>query len=72
MIIDKLIDFKMEVVKRGGKIIRITLDKEGNKQLRNELPDTETSHSKMILGIVIDQIKECPTCGQNIKEKENG
>ena len=65
MIIDKLIDFKTEVVAYGGKIIRITLDRKGNEALRNELTIPE-AHSEMLLGIIIDQIEECPTCGKSI------
>lgn len=68
MIYEKLLEFKAEIEASCGKIVRITLDKKGNKALRDELA-VSLSSSKIVFGIVIDEVKKCPTCGQNL-EKE--
>lgn len=64
-ITNKLLELKAEVNAQCGNIVKITFDKAGNEALRNEL-GIPVSCSKIVFGIVIDQIKECPTCGQKI------
>lgn len=68
MICEKLLEFKAEIEACCGKVISITLDKEGNRALRNELPVPVACGNKLF-GIVINQTKECPTCGQNLEQK---
>ena len=68
MIYEKILELRAEVEACCGKIIRITFDKEGNRALRNELA-VPTACDKMLYGIVIDQVKECPTCGQDIDKE---
>ena len=65
MIYENLLALKEAFARGGGKVVRITLDKEGNSALRNEL-DVSVACSKMLFGIIVDQTKECPTCGQEI------
>lgn len=69
MILRKIAELKQEVEACRGKIIRITFDKEGNEAFRNEL-STPLCAEKMVLGIVIDQIRECPTCGQTLEKEK--
>lgn len=63
MIYEKLLEFKTEIEARCGKVVRITLDKKGNEALRNELPVPSACKNELF-GILIDQVSECPTCGQ--------
>ncbi len=65
MITDRIIELKSEIEASCGKIVRITLDKKAHRTLRNEL----TACESMVLGIIIDVVRECPTCGKLI-EKE--
>lgn len=69
MIYQKLLELKAEVEGQCGRIIHITFDKKGNETLRNEL-DASVSCSKMLFGIIIDQVEECPTCGQIIEKEK--
>lgn len=62
MIYQKLLELKAEIESQCGKIVRITFDKKGNEAFRDEL-DASVSCSRMLFGIIIDQVKECPTCG---------
>ncbi|KKK80287.1 hypothetical protein LCGC14_2825030 [marine sediment metagenome] len=64
-IYEELLAFRGAIVEAGGRIVRITLDREGNKALRNEL-EMPLGCSDILYGIVIDQAKECPVCGQEI------
>ena len=67
MIYEKLLELKMEVEACRGKVVRITLDKEGNEALRSEL-SASVGSTKTLYGIVIDRAKECPTCGKTMNE----
>lgn len=64
--IAEILALRREAESQGGKVIRITLDKEGNKALRNEL-SVPASCKHKVLGIIIDQVAECPACGQEIE-----
>ncbi len=67
MIIDKLLGLKTELDACCGKIVQITLDREGFKALGHECKLWEAGET--LYGIIVDQVKECPTCGQEMKEK---
>ena len=66
-IVDKILGFKTEIEICGGKIIRITLDEEGRTALRREFRGW--LDGDMVFGIIIDKVEECPTSGQEMKEK---
>ncbi len=64
MIADKILSLRQELASHCGSIIRITLDKEGNRALRNELIVPFDACKGKLFGIIIDQVEDCPTCGQ--------
>ena len=65
MIHEKVLELKAEVEAKCGKVVKITLDKEGNRQLRNEL-SVPIACKNMLFGIVFEVAKECPICGQGM------
>lgn len=71
MIYEKILELRCEVEAKYGKVLKITLDKEGDKLLRKEL-EAPFGCLNRLYGIVIETPKDCPTCGQSMKEKDNG
>jgi hypothetical protein len=74
-IYESLLAFQAAIVAQEGKIVIITLDKKGYKALQGEIDelvhspsigDYPRADSRRLFGIVVEVVKECPTCGQNM------
>ena len=64
-IYEELLTLREAVVEKGGKVIRVTLDKKGSEILRKEL-EAPLGCMDRLCGMVIDQAKDCPTCGHGV------